>query len=141
MVYREKRYTGREKKIKYLRFFDFTPGLTKSQSFLSFDSLVDERSPSVFTTFRFPLWFGTQTDREYMIFEARYTSEEAKKILSKKCVDFLESLSEKGVQIIEKNVRIEENELSMRISGDIKVWEKVERKLPTRKSPDALISQ
>ena len=141
MVYREKRYTGREKKIKYLRFFDFTPGLTKSQSFLSFDSLVDERSPSVFTTFRFPLWFGTQTDREYMIFEARYTSEEAKKILSKKCVEFLESLSEKGVQIIEKNVKIEENELSMRISGDIKVWEKVERKLPTRKSPDALISQ
>ncbi|MGN0429360.1 MAG: sporulation protein YqfD [Acetatifactor sp.] len=141
MVYREKRYTGREKKIKYLRFFDFTPGLTKSQSFLSFDSLVDERSPSVFTTFRFPLWFGTQTDREYMIFEARYTSEEAKKILSKKCVDFLESLSEKGVQIIEKNVKIEENKLSMRISGDIKVWEKVERKLPTRKSPDALISQ
>ena len=59
----------------------------------------------------------------------------------KRMEKIITTLEEKGVQIIEKNVRIEENELSMRISGDIKVWEKVERKLPTRKSPDALISQ
>lgn len=53
--------------------------------------------------------------------EAIYTEEEAEAILQNSLEKYLYDLSEKGVQIIQKNVRIIENGLTMQIVADVTV--------------------
>lgn len=137
LKYKKKNYTGRESKYFYVRINNKTYSFFERRKYLYSDCLTHEEEPDIMNKIHIPICLGTVTEREYQIFETKYSKNEAKSILLKNLMIFLESLSEKGVQIIEKNVKIEENELTMKISGEIRVWEKVEMKLPTQKSPEA----
>ena len=53
--------------------------------------------------------------------EAKYSEQEAKEILMKRMEKIITTLEEKGVQIIEKNVKIIPNSVSMSLQGDITV--------------------
>ena len=57
--------------------------------------------------------------------EYRHSLEEAKMLLNQKLMDFLTDLEEKGVQIIEKDVKIDTNEESWVMSGEFLVQEPV----------------
>ena len=63
--------------------------------------------------------------REYLLIEQEYTRKEAELILNRKILHFLKTLEEKGVQIIEKNVKIDTNNVAWTIYGDIEVIEKI----------------
>ena len=78
-----------------------------------------------------PVFWGTVTYREYQNTEYLYTEEEVKTHLNQKLMDFLAELDEKGVQIIEKDVRIDTNNDSWVISGDFLVQEPVGKSLET----------
>ncbi len=70
-----------------------------------------------------PVFWGDVTHREYLNVEHTYTVEEAKVLLNQKLRDFLLGLDEKGVQIIEKNVRIETKDDSWLLEGEFLVQE------------------
>ena len=72
-----------------------------------------------------PVFWGTVTYREYQNMEYKYTEEEAKAHLNQKLMDFLAELDEKGVQIIEKNVRINKDGHEWVLNADFLVQQLV----------------
>lgn len=69
--------------------------------------VTDENQVKIFNNFYLPVNYGKKTAYEYEEVIQNYTDEEAKNILNEKLQIFLEELSEKGIQISEKNVKIE----------------------------------
>ena len=76
-------------------------------SFLQYDSILNTHSMKILKMFGINGTFGKITYREYQKTEYLHDDSEAKEILQEKISDFLESLGEKGVQIISKDVKIE----------------------------------
>lgn len=123
--YIKKEYTGREKKHYYLKVGSGKLGFPVKQSFLVQDSLMEESRPLLFEKLSVPVYFGIRTDREYANVERSYSLQEAEEELNKKIFSFIASLEEKGVQIIEKNVKINTNSASWVVEGEFLVREAV----------------
>ena len=130
----EKVYTGREKTGYYLKLGDKTCRLPQEQPFLVYDSLFRESRPLMFEKLNISIYWGEVTHREYQNTEYMYTAEEAKEVLSQKLIEFLTELDEKGVQIIEKNVRIDTESDSWVLQGEFLVQELVGLKEETAKT-------
>ena len=130
----EKRYTGREKSSHYIKLGDRSWALPKNRPFLVYDSVIKESRPLMLERLSVPAFWGTVTYREYQNVEYKYTAEEAKDHLNQKLMDFLAELEEKGVQIIEKNVRIEKDGASWVAVGEFLVREVVGKSVQTQKT-------
>ena len=63
--------------------------------------------------------------------EYQYNQAEAKVVLSEKMIAFFQSLEQKGVHIIEKNVRIERDNEGWIMTADLQVEELVGVKVDT----------
>ena len=129
----EKEYTGREKKSYYLKLGSKSWKLPEDRPFLVYDSLFKESRPLLFEKLSIPIFWGATTHREYQNVEYLYTQEEAKELLNQKLMDFLTDLEEKGVQIIEKNVRIESDGNAWVINGEFLVQEPVGKSMETER--------
>lgn len=129
--YIKKEYTGREKKNFYLRFGEKELKLPQEKTYLVQDSLIRESRPLLFEKLSIPIYLGSKTDREYQNVEYEYTLEEAKDRLNEKLSTFITTLEQKGVQIIEKDVKIDTNSSSWVISGEFLVWEHVGKSTAT----------
>lgn len=105
--YIQKEYTGREKTRYFVRFGDKELKITEEKPFLVYDSIIREMIPTVFEKLSVPFLWGSITYREYRNVEYKYTDSQAKELLNQKINKFFSDLEEKGVQIIEKNVRID----------------------------------
>ena len=123
--YIKKEYTGREKTRVYLRFGDEQLKMPQDRPFLIYDSVIRESRPLLFEKLSIPVYMGSYTYREYMNVEYKYSREEAQEQLGEKLFTFLASLEEKGVQIIEKDVKIDTNDNFWIISGLFLVREPV----------------
>jgi len=123
--YIKKEYTGREKKSYYLRVGEKELKWPGEDTYLVQDSLIRESRPLVFEKLSVPVYFGSKTEREYQNVEYEYTLEEAEQALNEKIIAFIASLQEKGVQIIEKDVKIDTNSGSWVIYGEFLVREPV----------------
>ena len=132
--YIQKEYTGRTKKRFYLRIGNHEWKMPQERPFLVYDSLIRESRPLVFEKLSIPVYQGSYTYREYKNVEHEYTLEQAETLLSEKLRTFLASLEEKGVQIIEKDVKIDTNGGSWVISGQFTVREAVGRSVLIEKS-------
>ncbi len=121
----EKRYTGREKSSHYIKLGDRSWALPGNRPFLVYDSVIKETRPLMLERLSVPAFWGTVTYREYQNVEYKYTAEEAKALLNQKLMEFLAELEEKGVQIIEKDVRIETGEEAWVLTGQFLVQEPV----------------
>ncbi|MCI8692068.1 MAG: sporulation protein YqfD [Lachnospiraceae bacterium] len=121
----EKEYVGREKKSWYLKVGDQIWKLPQESPFLVYDSVIRESRPQVLDKLSIPVFWGEVTYREYQNVEYLYTLEEAKNLLNQKLMVFLADLEEKGVQIIEKNVKIEKDDTSWVLKGEFLVREPV----------------
>lgn len=131
--YVQKEYTGREKTRYFLRVGEKELKWTEDMPFLVYDCVIRENRPEIFEKLSIPIYWGSLVYREYQNVEHEYTLSQAKTILEEKIKDFLITLSEKGVQIIEKNVKIDSSNRNWIISGDFTVIEKA------GKSQDTLI--
>ncbi len=123
--YVRKEYTGRVKKRYYFRVGEHEWKLPQEQPFLVYDSLIRESRPAVFEKLSVPVYIGSDTYREYQNTEHEYTFEEAKALLQEKLTVLLTSLEEKGVQIIEKDVRIDTDGDFWLVTGQLTVRERV----------------
>lgn len=123
--YIEKSYTGRSKVIPYVRIGEAELNFLGSPSYLVYDTVIQENTHQLFKDLKIPVLWGTYTHREYFNMESLYTEKEATELLEKKFLQFLDTLSEKGVQIIQKDVKIVEDNGVWSAAGEIIVAEPV----------------
>ncbi len=133
LTHTEKRYTGREKSIHYIKLGDRSWALPQNRPFLVYDAVIRESRPLMLERLDLPAFLGTVTYREYQNTEYLYTEEEAKAHLNQKLMDFLAELDEKGVQIIEKDVRIEKGTDAWALTGQFLVQEPVGERAETER--------
>ncbi len=139
--YQEKIYTGREKKDYFFLLNQKEYCLSNHEHYFRYQDTVTEKQKfRLINNLYLPLIYGKKTHREYYISESTYSKEEAALILEKNCENFLASLEEKGVQIIEKNVKIESSSTRWFLNGTITMispcGESVEiERMPTTQEP------
>ena len=66
-----------------------------------------------------PIYYGTILKKEYAIQYCNYSTEEMQSILLNQFEKFILCLQEKGVQIIEKDVKMVKNRKGMEINADL----------------------
>lgn len=132
--YIQKEYTGRKKKSRYIRVGDKEWKASENRPFLVYDSVIKESRPLLFEKLSIPIYFGGCSYREYRNVEYEYTLQQAEAALNEKLCAFIVSLEEKGVQIIEKDVKINESGDCWVISGEFLVWEKVGKSVAVEKT-------
>ena len=131
--YIEKTYTGREQRGFFLRWDKKELLLNRKAVYQVYDVITRAFQPEIFQKLGIPFYLGSIRYREYYDLEKKYTPEQAEDRLTEKLEQFISSLQEKGVQIIEKDVKISNNNNSWINSGDITVREPIRTKQPTFK--------
>ncbi len=121
--YIKKKYTGREKTYYFIHFGDREWRPKAKSPYLQYDSILDTCSVKALEYLHISCTLGRITYREYQKTEYSYTTQEAKTVLQKKILDFLESLDEKGVQIISKDVKIETKRAGWTAHGELVLQE------------------
>lgn len=101
-------YTGKKRYQLTLWFFDKQVFLDGNiRGFEVFDAVTEQGQLMVGEDFVLPVRWQWTTLREYEETASLYSKEEAVVIAEANCERFFENLLEKGVQIVEKNVRID----------------------------------
>lgn len=107
MKHLEKKFNGDIKKGYYITMFGKKIFLYNPRnSYDKYDIIVNENTLHVTDTFYLPFRYGTVTIREYTDHIDTYTEEEAISIAKAKLKRYFDRLNEKGVLIIENNVKI-----------------------------------
>ena len=117
--YVRKRYTGRQKTFYFIHFGDREWKPERTVKFLQYDSVLETCPVKTLEYLHIPCIVGRITYREYQKTEYCYTTSEAETVLQKKIMDFLETLDEKGVQIISKDVKIETKRAGWTAHGEL----------------------
>ncbi len=116
--YRHKNYTGKEFKVPYLRLGQNYFGLRVfDNQFDLYDVVMKEHTHPVLEEFSIPVFWGVRRYCEYVEIEDLYGDEEGVIILKKFLEETMKELDEKGVQIIENNVKIETDSQYLKLTG------------------------
>ncbi|MCH5342557.1 MAG: sporulation protein YqfD [Acetatifactor sp.] len=129
--YVKKKYTGRTRSRFFLRVGDKEWRMPMERPFLVYDSVIRQSRPLIFERLSIPAYWGSYTYREYQNVEYEYSLEEAETLLNENLTIFLSTLEEKGVQIIEKDVRIDTSGGEWMLYGEFLVQERVGRSVDT----------
>ncbi len=121
--YLDKVYTGREERSIFIKAGNRELRFGKEPSFLSYDTVMEYHRFAPMKDMNLPLHYGTYTYREYQNTDTLYTTKEAEIIFSEKYSLFIKELEEKGVQIIEKNVKIDTVGSKWILQGELLVKE------------------
>lgn len=87
--------------------------------------LVEEQQLKIFENFYLPFYLGKISGEEFEVYERNYTENEKKQITKTVHHQFMEKLIEKGVHIIENNVRILDNASICKIEGSVTAEESI----------------
>ncbi len=123
--YIKKSYTGRITTIPYLRLGEKELTIHYKPKYLYSDIVIKESTSKLLGELQIPLRWGEFEHREYLNVETFYTETEAANILEQKFMKFLATLSEKGVQIIEKDVTIKKSGAKWIMEGKLTLSEPV----------------
>lgn len=135
--YIAKEYTGREKRQSFLRVGDGFEGKIPMESpYLMYDKVMRQSRPVLFEKLRIPVFGGSYTYREYQNVEHEYTLEQAETLLEENLLHFLTTLEEKGVQIIEKDVKIDTSGSGWILQGEFLVQESAGKRTATDKGEE-----
>ena len=123
--YEKKTYTGNNKKRTFLMLgtlkLNFPVWNIKYEKY---DKIEEKKQLTLFENYTLPVYFGRDLWREYVTEEKIYTKEEVKDLFEEKIQKFIETLEEKGVQIIEKNVTIKKTSGKWQMEVDFLVIKK-----------------
>ncbi len=118
----EKVYSGNQKQSRYLEIFGYPLSFElPTQIYENYDILDEKKSVSMFGIIPLPIQIGIRTYREFEWTRRNYDSRRGEEILTEELEKKLSALEEKGVQIIEKNVRIDTDEKSYLLQADLEV--------------------
>ena len=116
----------------------------KKNQFKQYDILTDIHQVKLFENLYLPVFYGKKVIKGYQLEKKVYSSEEINRIAKEHLNQFLITLKEKGVQIIEKNVKIEKNVDSkhndINVSGTIVIIEKTGENVPSENAGETGIT-
>lgn len=87
----------------------------------SYESVYDKRQVSILGEIYLPVFYGVVDKKPYHIQYCNYEQEQMQNILTEAFEKFILCLQEKGVQIIEKDVKMIKNRNGMEINADLLV--------------------
>lgn len=116
--YKHKNYTGNEYRVPYLRFGQNYMSLRIfDKQFALYDVVMEDHTNPIFAEFSIPVFWGVRRYCEYVEIEDLYGDEEGTIILKNFLDKTMKELNEKGVQIIENNVKIETGSQYLKLTG------------------------
>lgn len=121
--YTYKIYSGKESRKYYIEFFDSLIKLGIDGKYDNYERIIYDYQLRLGKNFYLPIHLGSIVARDYVKETGKYELDEAKEILDNRLSFFLDDLNEKGVQIIEKDVKIENKWFGYTYSGKIYVVE------------------
>lgn len=129
--YQIKSYTSRQKKEHFIQLLSKEYKLPVRVGFLKSDCLVEKNQLQILPNLYLPVFYGNYNYREYVLLEKRYADEEAAAILKERLSKIIQTFNEKGVQIIEKNVKIEKDYKNYLLTGSFVIVERCEIRAET----------
>ncbi len=132
--YIEKEYTGRIKKDYTLKLGDYLYTTEGKASFLYEETWQNQEQLSTIQKRYLPFWICKKEKREYQLWVKEYDEKAAKIILEQNLNEFIESLEIKGVQIIEKDVKMDKDGSFYRAVGKLVLHYPVKTKVNTWES-------
>ncbi len=136
-TYIQKTYTGRRSTRPFLRLGSREVKFPMERPYLVYDTVIQGHTPMALEKLSIPVSWGQYVYREYMNVEHEYTLKQAEALLVEKEMQFLATLEEKGVHIIEKDVKIEESSTCWTMEGWILVDQLTGRLVPIGTEPGA----
>lgn len=104
--YKKKEYTGITKKYYWMKIgkhvFSVTPKLSEKK----WETVEKCTQVQLVDHFFLPIYFGNTQYREFQYVIKKYTQKETEALLRNQYLQYEKSLKEKGVQIVQKNVKI-----------------------------------
>lgn len=130
--YEKKVYTGKKRRLGLLKTgrYVWQFGVEKNR-YSHADTFTQERQLQLGEHFYFPVFYGTKTVREYRFQKEKRKPKEFQEILSKDFQVFCRNLGKKGVEIVEKDVKIYNDNQSARASGSLTLIRKAEDRKDT----------
>lgn len=106
----KKEYTGNEKSQYKITVFgrELSFGFGKIP-YEHYDSVMSKEQVKLLENLYLPFYYAKTVNREYEPEQYTYQKDEVKKLFSEKLATFMESLEEKGVQIMKKDVTIKKS--------------------------------
>lgn len=89
--------------------------------YVKYDSITENIESPIINLLSLPLKIKKNTYQEYLVIKKKHTNSQAEKLLKEKLDKIILSLEEKGVQIIEKNVKISTNSAYLSMTGNLTV--------------------
>ncbi len=120
-------YTGNDTRVSFLEAFgrhiDAMPiyDFFRDRKNSSYEVTTQKEQLVLLDNIYLPVYYGKISKKEYYIKYMTYTDEEMEALLLKQFEKFIFSLHQKGVEIVEKDVKIVENRDGMEINGDLLV--------------------
>ena len=124
-------FTKKKRRGFFLRIGNKTFSLERKPKFEAYTTLHTEYPLRLTENFYLPVNFGTSVYQEYEIYTEKYTSEEARLLAEANLNEFLENLMQKGVQIVENNVKIEVGKNTCKVYGTVSALEEIGTPAPT----------
>ena len=136
IMYEEKVYSGRQKKLFMLGFRDRELNLRWGRiSYEAYDISGEKKQVRLLDNFYLPFFFGTKTVQEYEIVQKKHTEEEMNAIMQEEWSKIISTLEEKGVQITQKDVTIKKNETNWELNARMQLEESAFTLVPTQTEP------
>ncbi len=107
--YVKHQYNGKQYKSLYLNLFGKELSFPNYTAKQNCDVHSDRKQAKAFGQWYLPLFYGSDLYQEYRPVTTKYTETEVKDYFNKEIHTFVSSLEEKGVQFIEKNVKIDKD--------------------------------
>lgn len=123
--YQKKLYTQRQRTRHFLMLGEKKIGLPQlGGSYEMYDVTEEKKQLKLFKNYYLPVYIGRKQIKEYVLEDKTYSEEEIKILFEERIYKFIETLKEKGVQIIEKNVTIKKTSGVWKLKVDFLAIEK-----------------
>ena len=124
--------TGKRRRGIFFKFLDLefcflTPGLKKENTWELF---MEEFQLKLSKNFYLPVYGGILTAEEYVPYEKVLTEAEISESVDRYLNEYLQNFTEKGIQILGSDVRIERSESHWTIHGTLTVVEDIAKESP-----------
>ena len=124
--------TGKRRRGIFFKFLDLefcflTPGLKKENTWELF---MEESQLKLSKNFYLPVYGGVLTAEEYVPYEKVLTEAEISESADRYLNEYLQNFTEKGIQILGSDVRIERSESHWTIHGTLTVVEDIAKESP-----------
>jgi len=98
--------------------------ILKRESENPYETAVEKHQVVLLDNIYLPVYYGNIDRKEYYVEQYTYTDEEMANKLSESFEKFISGLQQKGVQIVEKNVKMEKSGSAMVLNGSLLVIKK-----------------